>query len=88
MISPIKKEIKHKIAPLEKLILVMKEDTLVNEQVINLLKMQSYQRRSVLNNWLEELRKRNASEDLLSALSCLFDNKIAAEVLNIINNRR
>ena len=86
--SPIKNDMDNQFGSLEKLIQVMREDPLINEQVIQMLKMHSYQRRSVLNSWLEQLRIRHASENLLSALSCLFDDKIAKEVLTLINNRK
>ena len=50
-----------------------------------MLKLDSFQRRSVLNSWLEQLRVHRASENLLSALFSLFDDKIAEEVLTLIN---
>ena len=74
--------------PFIKLMQVMQKDPLINEKVIQMLKLDSYQRRLVLNNWMEQLRIRHASENLLSALSCLFDDKIADKVLTIINDRK
>ena len=74
--------------PLEKLIQLMLNDPLIHEKVITLLQMDSYQRRSVLNDWLEQLRLRKAPQNLLTALSCLFDDKIAEEVLALINDRK
>ena len=65
----------------------MQNDPVIHEGVTQMLKLDSYQRRAVLNNWLEQLRIRDASENLLSALSCLFDDKIAEMVLSLINNR-
>jgi hypothetical protein len=70
--------------PYKRLLQVMQNDPLIHERVIQMLKLDSYQRRSLLNNWLEQLRTRNASENLLGALSCLFDDKIAKEVLTQI----
>jgi hypothetical protein len=52
-----------------------------------MLQLDSYQRRSVLNNWFERLRRQKAPENFLSALSCLFDDKVAEEVLTLINKR-
>jgi hypothetical protein len=71
--------------PLKRLIQVMRKDPVINAEVMKILKLDPYQRRFVLNNWLEQLRLRNASENLLSALSCLFDDKIAEKVLTLIN---
>jgi hypothetical protein len=74
--------------PLEKLIQVVRDDPVINVKVIKMLQMDSYQRRAVLNNWLEQLQHRNAPENLLSALSCLFDNKVAEKVLALINEHK
>jgi len=70
---------------LKKLVQVMRDDPLINEKIIKLLRMDSFQRRAVLNNWLEQLRIRKAPDNLLQALSSLFDDKIADQVLAIIN---
>jgi len=67
---------------------VMQNDPVIHDKVIEMLKLDSYQRRSVLNSWLEQLRIHKASESLLSALSTLFDDKIAKEVLALINDRK
>jgi hypothetical protein len=66
----------------------MQDDEVINKKVITVLQMDSYQRRLVLNNWLEKLRKQNASQKLLTALSCLFDDKVAEQVLTLIDNRK
>jgi hypothetical protein len=67
------------------LIQVIKDDDEINNRVVQLLKLDSYQRRNVLNRWLEQLRRDNASEKLTQALSYLFDNDIAKKVSIIIN---
>jgi hypothetical protein len=74
--------------PFYKLLQVMRDDPVVNEKVLTILKLDSYQRRSVINNWLEQLRRQNAFENLRQALSCLFDDKVAAKVLKIISHHR
>ena len=74
-------------ASFKKLVQVMQDDPLINEKVITILKLDSFQRRNVLNNWLEQLRTRKAPENLLNALSYLFDDSIAEEVVKLINNR-
>ena len=79
--------INEEFGPLKKLIQVMRDDSYINEKVITMLKLDSYQRRIVLNNWLEKLRQQNAPENLKQALSCLFDDKVAEKVLTVINNR-
>jgi hypothetical protein len=84
--KPIKKANDNESKYLIRLIQTMRDDDLINKKVIEMLKLDSYQRRSVLNNWLERLRMENAPQNLLSALSCLFDDKIAEQVLALIND--
>jgi hypothetical protein len=81
-------DINNQFEPFIKLIQVMRDDSVVNEKVIKMLQLDSYQRRSVLNNWLEWLRRQNAPQNLLSVLSCLFDDKVVEQVLTLINNHK
>jgi hypothetical protein len=74
-----------RLEPFIKLMQVMQKDPLIHEKVMLLLKLDSYRRRAVLNNWLEQLRIRHASERLLSALSSLFDDNVAKEILILLN---
>jgi len=70
---------------IKRLIEVMQNDPVVHERVLPMLRLDSYNRRMVLNKWLEQLRTHNASEHLLSALVCLFDDKITARILDLID---
>ena len=71
--------------PFVKLLRAMCNDPVINKKVVNILKLDSYTRHIVLSNWLEQLRKKSASENLRQALSCLFDDHIAKKVLSLIN---
>ena len=68
-----------------KLIQTIQKDSDIKSRVIQILKMDSYRRRFLLNNWLEQLRRQNASEKLLETLSYLFDDIVAEETLKLIN---
>ena len=57
MKKPIKEANDNESESLIKLIQVMRDDSLINKRVIEMLKLNSYQRRAVLNNWLERLRE-------------------------------
>ena len=76
----------HKLT-LEEITLMIKEDPLIKDRIIEVLKMNPYDRRLVLNNWLEQLRIRRAPENLQNALSALFDNAIAKKILAMINKQ-
>jgi hypothetical protein len=80
--------INNEFESLIKLIEIMQEDSVINEKVIKMLQLDSYQRRSVLNNWLEQLRCINAPCELMQPLACLFDDKVAKKVLTLINKRK
>jgi hypothetical protein len=84
----IKKANDNEFDSLIRLIQVMRDDSVINKKVLEMLKLDSYQRRYVLNNWLERLRGQNASQKLLNALSCLFDDKIAERILALINDQK
>jgi hypothetical protein len=85
--QPKEKELKNNFEPLEQLIQAMKIDPLINAEVIKMLRLSPYQRRSVLNNWLEKLENRQASQNLRIALSYLFDDMIVFELLKLIKKK-
>lgn len=69
------------------LIQIVVQDQLIKNRILEVLQLSSYERRSVLNTWLEQLRLREASENLLCALSCLFDDQVAEEVQKMITDK-
>jgi hypothetical protein len=81
-------DINNELESFLRLIQIMSDDQVINKKVITMLQLDSYQRRSVLNNWLEWLRMQNAPQNLLSGLSCLFDDKVVEQVLTLINNHK
>ena len=64
------------------------EDPVIKQRMLKMLQLNSFERRSVLNIWLEQLRLRNASEELLYVLSCLFDDAIAQKTFSLINKSK
>jgi hypothetical protein len=67
------------------LIDIMRDDKDINEKVMTVLRLNSYKRRAILNDWLEQLRIQKAPQNLINALSSLFDDKVAEQVLQFIN---
>jgi hypothetical protein len=63
------------------------EDPLIKKRIKEVLNLDSYERRSVLNEWIEQLRLRNARSEIKQGLICLFDDVSAEELLKIINNQ-
>jgi hypothetical protein len=73
---------------IEKLLKAIRYDPVINIKVTNILKMDSYPRRIVLSNWLEQLSRNNAPKKLIQALACLFDDSIAEKVRSFINDHQ
>jgi hypothetical protein len=69
------------------LLSVIKNDAEIRIRIIHLLKLDSYQRRNVLNRWLEQLRRNSTEENLRQSLSCLFDDEVADKTLSLLINR-
>ncbi len=74
--------------PFKQLMLVMQNDPVIHERIIQMLKLDSYQRRALLNNWLEQLRQNNAPKTLTQILSYLFDDIVADKILRLINRQQ
>jgi hypothetical protein len=75
-------------AEIESLVTLLKallNDSVINNKVTNILKMNSYHRHIVLSNWLEQLRRNSAPEKLIQTLSYLFDDIIAQKIFRLIN---
>ena len=64
------------------------EDPVIKQRILELLQLNSFERRSALNIWLEQLRLRDASEELLYVFSCLFDDAIAQKTLSLISKSK
>lgn len=66
------------------LLQIIREDKEINTRVVQLLKLDPFKRRLLLNKWLEQLRRNNAPQKLMQSLVCLFDDSIAERVLILI----
>jgi len=73
---------------IEMLLQAIRSDPIINKKVMAILEMESYPRRIVLSNWLEELRLHHAPNKLSHTLSYLFDDLIAEKVYGLIKRTR
>ena len=70
--------------PFTNLLQIIKEEPELNIRIVQLLKLNSFRRRVLLNKWLEQLRRKGATNKLMNALSGLFDNDIAEKTLSFL----
>jgi hypothetical protein len=60
------------------------EDPLIRKRFIEILQLSSIERRMILNNWIETYWLKNTGPEIIKALACLFDDKLAAKMLKLI----
>ena len=56
---------------------VAKEDPEIKQTVIGILSQDEFNRTSILNTYIEEMRYKGAPESFISALACLLDKDVA-----------
>jgi hypothetical protein len=76
------------LAEIDCLVQTVLEDGVIKNRILELLQLEPFERRTVLNSWLEQLRLRDASENLLSALSYLSDDVMARKMYSLINTSK
>ncbi|MCZ6629308.1 MAG: hypothetical protein O7E56_13890 [SAR324 cluster bacterium] len=69
------------------LMAVAKEDFGIRSKLLGLLSLDSFNRKSALNTFVEEMRLRQASRKFINAIAYLLDDRIAAEALNFLREK-
>jgi hypothetical protein len=63
---------------------VAKEDAEIKMQLITILSQNRFNRASILNSYIEDLRLQKAPKEFIAAIACLLDDRIAAKALEIL----
>jgi hypothetical protein len=66
------------------LVQVLKEDRKIRSKIEPILSLDPFNRKSVLNTWVEQLKFQQAPGKFIALLSCLIDDDIARKVLQVI----
>ena len=66
------------------LIRVAREDEDIKNRLVRILSLDSFNRTSTLNTFIDELRLKNAPPIITEAISYLLDDTLAAKVLKTI----
>lgn len=72
--------------PFVTLIRVAQEDTEIRERLFTILSQNKFNRESILNSYLEDMRLNQAPQDFISAIACLLDDDIAEKALQILKS--
>jgi hypothetical protein len=68
-----------------RLIQIAQEDKEIREQLINILSMDSFNRKSALNTFIEHMLLKKAPKKFIEAVSSLLDEDVAKKILEILN---
>jgi len=70
--------------PFVTLIRVAQEDDEIRQRLFTILTQDKFNRESILNSYLEEMRLKQAPAEFISAIACLLDDDIAQKALEIL----
>ncbi len=68
------------------LIAIAGEDEAIRQQLISILSLNSFDRISSLNTWIDEIRLAQAPRPLIDALTYLLDDDTADRALALLND--
>jgi hypothetical protein len=69
------------------LIRIAQENIDIKERLIVILKLDRFNRHSILNTWLRDLKLQGAPKGLIEALSAFLDDRIAEKALEVIKSK-
>ncbi|MBI2191628.1 MAG: hypothetical protein HYU36_06570 [Planctomycetes bacterium] len=67
-----------------RLIEIAQEDGQVREQILGLLRLAPFQRRSILNTQLDQMRLQGAPQEFIEAMASLLDDAVAERVIFLL----
>jgi hypothetical protein len=69
------------------LIRIAQENIDIKERLMVILKLDRFNRNSILNTWLRDLKLQGAPKGLIEALSAFLDDGIAEKALEVIESK-
>ena len=70
--------------PFVSLMVVATEDDAIRQHLLAILQQDSFNRHSLLNTWIEDLKMQSAPESFTRALGFLLDDDVAARALSVL----
>ena len=65
---------------------VAREERDIRDKLKSILKLDSFNRQSILNTWLHDLKLQGAPRDFIESLSYFLDDDIAEKALKVIRD--
>jgi len=73
--------------PFVTFIQVAKENPDIRNAIVAILKKDDFNRESILNTYIEEMRFKGAPESFVSCLTCLLDKNVAQRAVAILDSK-
>ena len=70
------------------LIQIAREETEIRRQMLGILSLDAFNRKSALNIFIQEMNPKDAPREFVSAISSLLDDGVARRALEILNEDR
>ena len=68
------------------LIQVARENEDIRNQLLVILSQDAFNRASIINSFIEDMRIKNAPKELISAIACLLDDDVAERAREILTD--
>ena len=69
-----------------RLIQIASEDPEIREQILYILSLDAFNRKSALNTFIHNMRLKGAPSEFVSAIACFLDDGVAEKALSILSN--
>ena len=69
-----------------RLIQVAQEEPKIGDRLKSILSQDDFNRRSLINTWIEELKLQKAPSDFIKALSYFLDESVAGSALELLGD--
>jgi hypothetical protein len=70
-----------------RLIQLASEDPKIREQILWILSMDSFNRKSALNTFIHNMKLKGAPGEFVSAIACFLDDEVAEKALSILSGK-
>ncbi len=67
---------------------VAREDHEIGKEIVSILSLDNFNRKSVLNTWISRMQLEKAPADLVNALAVLLDDAVAEKALSMIGEEQ
>jgi hypothetical protein len=72
--------------PFLSLMVLASEDDVIRQHLLAILSQDKFNRHSLLNTWIEDLKLQIAPESFIRAVACLLDDEVAARALSVLES--